>query len=94
MIISDSGIIKELEYSLGSQVALDVHNDTILVNRRNYFVPDKLAIAHIPNKGKEHSIKFEDLTISEPLKFAGDYMFTYMDLQHDSTEVVGKLFKL
>lgn len=77
---TDTGSIVELEYESGSQIAYDILNDTIVVNRRNFFVPDGLAVATLPPEGQESSIAWSEFTQSENIEEFQGLTYEYLDL--------------
>lgn len=77
---TDTGSIVELEYEQGSQVTYDILNDTIVVNRRNFFVPDSLAVASLPPEGQESSIAWAEFTQSENIEEFQGLTYEYLDL--------------
>lgn len=69
---------------------LDVHDDVILVVRRNAINPDKLSIANLPAKGQENSIVWKDLTQSQYIESLQNCTYQYMELMQDSNDEVSK----
>lgn len=68
-------------------------NDLILVNRRNFLVPDKLAIATVPPKGEEISIQWTELTQPPEIEGFDSLTYHYLDLTSpDETEEFRKSF--
>ncbi|KAK5645235.1 hypothetical protein RI129_006535 [Pyrocoelia pectoralis] len=84
----DSGTITEFPHSEGSQIALDVLNDTIIFNHRNFFSSDKLAIGRLPELGGEESIDVIDVTEGIKVDYAENFTYEYLDLQHNTQETV------
>lgn len=80
LCFTDTGRIIELEYEEGSQIAYDILNDTIIVNRRNFFVPDKLAVASLPPEGQESSISWVELAQAENIEEFQGLTYEYLDL--------------
>lgn len=72
---------------------LDVYNDYILVNRRNFLVSDKLAIASLPPKGDEASIQWTELTMPAEIEGFDSLTYHYLDLTApEVTDDFRKLF--
>lgn len=85
--VLDTGNITELIYTEGSQIVLDVKNDVVLVNRRNFLIPDRLAIGRLPGKGEEHSIIFKEVTTPIEIEGFNKLTYHYLDLTSpDTTE--------
>ncbi|RZC35335.1 acylamino-acid-releasing enzyme, partial [Asbolus verrucosus] len=84
----DSGKITELNYNNGSQVVLDVVNDVILVNRRNYLMPDKLAICKLPPKESEVPLNWIELTTSNVIPGLENCIYEYLDLSQKTDDSV------
>lgn len=84
----DSGIITEFPHSEGNQIALDVLNDIVIFNRRNFFSSDKLAIGKLPELGKEQWIDVIDVTEGIKVDYAENFTYQYLDLKHNSQETV------
>lgn len=84
-----------MEYPSGSQIVLDVHDDIVLVNRRNFLFPDKLAVGRLPPKGQETSIVFEEIITSEKITYLEDYTYEYLELKYDQStkDAVGRYVK-
>lgn len=76
----DTGRLVELEYQEGSQITYDVLNDTIVVNRRNFFIPDNLAVATVPAEGQESSIAWSELIQAETVEEFQGLTYEYLDL--------------
>lgn len=79
-LFADTGSIVELEYEEGSQITYDILNNTIIVNRRNFLVPDKLAVAPIPPEGQESSIAWSELVQPEIIEEFQGLTYEYLDL--------------
>lgn len=89
----DNGKITELTFSEGSQIVLDVYQDIILVNRRNFLLQDKLAICKLPSKDEEVPLKWIELTQNRPIKNLEGCIYDYLDLNHENDDSVSKLLK-
>ncbi|KAB0795385.1 hypothetical protein PPYR_12463 [Photinus pyralis] len=83
----DSGAITELPYSDGSRIVLDVFNDTVVFNHRNFFVSDKLAIATLPKLGSECTLESTDVTDGLRMDYMENFTYNYLDLAHNTEEV-------
>lgn len=79
-LILDSGDLTELEFEVGSQTILDVFEDTILLNRQNFLVPDKLVIGKLPDKGEEASVELIDISVPLLLPEFEGFTYHYMEL--------------
>lgn len=84
----ESGKITELTYNNGSQVVLDVDNDLVLVNRRNYLMQDKLAVCKLPPKESEVPLNWTELTISSVVEGLENCSFEYLNLSQDADDGV------
>ncbi|GLV34314.1 uncharacterized protein CBL_00242 [Carabus blaptoides fortunei] len=73
-----------------SNVVLDVHNDTVLVCRKNYLHPDQLVAALVPEKGKENNIEWKELTECENIDLLENMTYEYLDLEQDTQDEVKK----
>lgn len=83
-----SGSITELPYSNGSQIVLDVFDDSALVSRRSFLYQDKVAVLRILENTKEFNDKvIVDSSITKGLE---NCTFSYMDLKQDSSDEVSK----
>lgn len=76
----DTGNLVELEYEEGSQISYDVLDNTIIVSRRNFFEPDKLAVAAVPPEGQESSMQWSELVQSENIEEFQGLTYEYLDL--------------
>ena len=79
-------------YNDGSQIVLDVVNDIILVNRRNYLKPDKLAISKLPPKESEESLNWVELTTSQVVEGFENCVYEYLDLHQSTDDSVSTFF--
>lgn len=71
---------------------MDVCNDIILVNRRNYLTPDRLAICKLPPKESEVPLTWTELTTSAIAPHVEDiYTYEYLDLVQEGNDSVSKL---
>ncbi|KAG5879727.1 hypothetical protein JTB14_023041 [Gonioctena quinquepunctata] len=77
----DNGGVTQLEFEGGSQVILDVSNDTVLAVQRNFLKPDKLIIGKLPEIGSESNIIWNDLTDSETVSGLEHCTYRYLDLK-------------
>lgn len=84
----ETNAITELEYSNGSQVLLDVHNDMIVVSRRNALMPDVLAIGKLPASGQEAEIQWMELTEINSIDGLENCMYKYFTLKQDTSNAV------
>lgn len=84
----NSGDITELEYSNGNQIVLDVLNDLVVVNRRNFFKSDKLLIGRACANESDQKIAFEKITDSKKVDYYDNFMYSYLDIKHDNSEEV------
>ncbi|KAH0814416.1 hypothetical protein GEV33_008374 [Tenebrio molitor] len=84
----ESGKITELTYNNGSQLVLDVDNDLVLVNRRNYLMQDKLALCKLPPKESEVPLNWTELTISSVVEGLENCSFEYLNLSQDADDGV------
>ncbi|XP_025831069.1 acylamino-acid-releasing enzyme isoform X2 [Agrilus planipennis] len=83
----DSGSITELKYEEGSLIILDVYDNLVLCNHRNFLCSDKLLAAQIPHKNDEKTIIFN--MISKPIHLSQDqFKFTYLDLEQEGYDNV------
>ncbi|XP_044753157.1 acylamino-acid-releasing enzyme-like [Coccinella septempunctata] len=76
----DSGKITRLKNEYGSLIVLDVYNDTILANSRNFLHTDVLVIGKLPPKGQEHSIDWIELTCRKKLDTLKNHKYEYLKL--------------
>lgn len=75
----DTGNLVELEYDEGSQISYDILNNTIIANRRNFFIPDKIAVAAIPPEGQESSIDWTELVQPENIEEFQGLTYEYLN---------------
>lgn len=80
--------ITELEYLNGSQIVLDVHNDMIVVSRRNALMPDVLAIGKLPPSGQEAEIQWTELTEVKTIEGLENCFYKYFNLKQDLPNTV------
>lgn len=78
--------------SEGSQVVLDVFNDIVLINRRSFLTPDRLALGVLPAKGKESTTKFHDLTETSAIESLQDLKYEYLDLAAQNGQAFSAIY--
>lgn len=86
----DSGKITKLKNENGSLVVLDVFNDLILANSRNFLNKDVLMIGKLPTKGKEQSMSWIELTQRKKVENLENHEYEYLDLCQSVEDVVTK----
>lgn len=86
----DSGKLSEFECEDGSQIVLDVFDDNVLINRRNFFQQDVLLKGVLPASGQENTMSLEQVSVTNVPDSLKDKKFEYMDLSHANNDEVGQ----
>ncbi|XP_065171238.1 acylamino-acid-releasing enzyme-like [Atheta coriaria] len=84
----DSGKLSEFECEDGSQIVLDVFDDNVLINRRNFFQQDVLLKGVLPASGQENTMSLEQVSVTNVPDSLKDKKFEYMDLSHANNDEV------
>lgn len=91
-LFTDSNKITELPYNDGSLIILDVLDDKVLVNRRNFLKQDVLAIGELPSKNSEATITWIELTTNQTISGLENSTYEYLDLTQSGNDNVSKYF--
>ncbi|KAK9873204.1 hypothetical protein WA026_021437 [Henosepilachna vigintioctopunctata] len=86
----DTGKITQLPCDEGSLIVLDVHNDVLVANRRNFLTPDVLVICKLPAKGQESSLVWKELTQKKMVDNLEHMKYEYLELCQDAEDSVKK----
>lgn len=74
----------------GSNIVLDVHNDTVLVCRKCYLHPDQLVAALLPKQASADPIEWKEVTQCENIDLLENMKYEYLDLEQDTQDEVSK----
>lgn len=80
IFILDSGVISELSYDNGSQLVLDTKDSLVLVLRRNFFVPDVVAIGKLAQADSSDSVQWVEITGKIEVPEINGSVYKYFDL--------------
>lgn len=80
IFILDSGIISELSYDDGSQLVLDTKGGLVLVLRRNFLVPDVVAIGKLAQADSTASVEWMEITGRIEVPEINGSVYKYFDL--------------